>query len=199
MKLPKEINDPSEVLKSAKQLHLFWVYSDSKFIDAVNSLPQPPSIKNRTSGRWREPYEDLAKEYDINYLNVYLYKNHGMKALLVGAGLLPKGMAKFNAKEDVIELKLKKDVTQSDFYELWQEVRKAQKDEARLPATKQKYPQYHRLVYAINRSLSSGNDWGKIHDDYMNSKLAYFDGRPVERFYTVKGLRDYYNLYKPAD
>lgn len=185
--------------KTLVQIHLFNVYKDPEFIRKVKNLPPIPAALERAAKGlgWRKPYEDLAHEFHIKYIQVYLYKGHGMNALLVGANLLPKGIARHNSEERLIELKLMENITQEDFYELWQEVDRIKREDIRLIPTRRRPPDDTDLIYAIFKARKKGLTFKQVFQHYQDGSLEYYLDKPRNQFASEDALQAYFYKYRP--
>jgi hypothetical protein len=187
----------SKFLKTTKHWHLYYVYSDPDFISRINKLKNPPSGSDRIDSDWRVPYQKLAEEFSINYIDVYRFKMHGMNALLIGVGIIGSGIVMRHKDIDAIQVTLKKDITQKEYYALWGKIKEVQTKVLKVRPTKRKAPDEHQLIYAVYRARKRGLTFRKIFSEYQNGNLDLYFNMPTQKFSSEDDLEKYYRLYRP--
>lgn len=189
-------HSPKE-LKTAKQWHLHWVYLDPEFRKKVAQLKEPPRHIKDKGDSWRQPYQELAEEFCVDYGDVFSFKRNGKQAIVLRAGLVMNGFAFYKKDWDCIQIQVRKDVTKKDFLDLWRQVHHIQKTVLKLKTTRRKAPENSQLLYAIFKARKRGDKYSKIFKDYERGTLKYFEGKSAGQFLAQEDLERYYRKYMP--
>ena len=184
-------------LKTAKAMHLHWVYNDPDFITSVEELNPPPKPTYGADKKWKKPYEALESQYCLGPGDVIRFKLQGYRGILIGSGLTGYGWVWYNKKNDSIELAVNKKITKKEFISLWGRIKTIQTNELRIKPNKRKPPENSQLIYAVFKARKRQITFKKIFKMYQEGTLDYYSSKSSSQFKSEDLLERYYDRYRP--
>ena len=195
--------------KSAREWHLYHVYTDPEFVGEYEALRDYFESKQNTTKAIpkdaQQRIKALAERYAITVddLNYYHLEYDAQGYAITD---LPYSI-NYDEVANRIEVRFDPRMKQSDFDNVvWHEIEALKTKRLGISkATKRKPPVAHRLIYAIFKAQQRGKSFPAIYELYDNGVLPYFvqplkqQGPYVKRQFTgVKSLEKHYNEHKPT-
>lgn len=179
---------------TSQSLHLKYVFEDIDFINEVYKLAV---IDSENVDDWIKPFKVLANKYHIRTSDVYRFKIFGNDlALQYALNTNFSNIIKYNEFSDIIELRLKPNITDSEFRKLFKKIYKIQQSRKLSTNRKRKPPEYPDLIYAIFKERLNNRTFREIYEDYQNTNLKYYL-KNNNSFSSEDMLEKYYRKYEP--
>ena len=171
--------------KSAKDWHIYHVYSDPEFIVDFNKLDV---FTDDTSA--------IKKKYAISGHDLLFFEMR--KHLYARENIERKGALLFDPRTHKQTLEFDYDISKAEFMEFWDEFVMVRDKLVGKLKTKRKSPENHELIYAIFKARTTGLTFAKIFELYSDGKLPLYNGATPEYIDEDK-LQAYYDKFKPKN
>jgi hypothetical protein len=185
--------------KTKRELHIYHVYNDADFAEAVRGLNSEFGILTGKNGH-KGTAEAIGKRYkaitdrfavtgkDIDFFMGELHR-------MGGANKDRHHQIMYHRQEGLFKAEFDPEITKGEFNEMWQYTQAIKRRLTGNKTAKRKPPENDQLIYAVFKARRQYN-FRQIFDLYRNGKLAGYAGSGTQ-FSDQESLERYYNKYKP--
>ena len=173
--------------KSARDWHIYHVYSDPDFIKEIDRL-DPAADRDKE-------YQKIAKSFDISIQDVFWFDMS--RILYTENNVARKGIITPDFKNKKMTLTFDFSMTKTELLEIWGDFETMRKGLAGVVKSKRKPPEYPKLIYAIFKARKAGHTFKEIYGMYSRNELPQYSGATT-RLQSEDDLERYYDKYKPG-